>query len=1090
MMDAILEQLLQSDTNVHHVRSFNHLLSVDIPDIIMMYGRAHTIAKDGATYTLKITDVVSTPTRPTASNCHTFGLNYLFCVNGTVTLFTNDVEVRSVRMPIMHIPMMTGRTVLTNDRDPSPEPFSGLFISKGKCRTIPPSKNVLYNTPILSTKHNVHSLQVRSTHPTKVFRSTSTFDMSIDTMDTISCRLPFLSTAVHLRTLVVSLGCDPRTFYGYLRRMAMDRYDEGRFYALRVGLVDDHRDIHTPAEAVLFISKLFGKPTPSTGLNVLKNEVFPHVGPDFVHKVQYLASCVLRLFLFRKGMIQATPRDNYAMNQIITSADHLGSMVRLVFITHMRTCGKLLRRMMSKPDGTLDIAKVYGEHRISSRIMSAVASGAWSVIRKGVSISLNSNNFDAIEAQLRRISSSLAMTSGNHTLPRNVMTDQYGFVCAASSPDGDGTGLIYEMALTATLSPPVTQVPTFSLILYKLLAQWILPVETWIVGTGPGEVHFYVDATGRWAGCLPDADAFVEAFRTFRRQGDISPFAFIERHDDSRLVRITYQQGILCRPLVVADRLSRYRPGDTLNRLVARGIVEYVSPAEQSTICRIALTRETASAGDTHIELTQVSFLGKLASSIAFVTGQQGPRLAYSTLQRKQIITGGEKRFRGANDSNRLWTTHRPLVRTKTASLLPEALTVHRGVPVVLAMMALPQNQEDAIILKRGTLERGAFMMSDNQTYVSEASTTCPAQSDQFECPDDVISKKNVSYQCIEASGIPVVGTYVPGGSVVIGKTRAVKRTSICKSDVLTSTRRCDISTCTKKNDDGHVTEVEESTMPNGKRVRVVVSTTRMPTIGDKFTSQYAQKGVVGAVWDDVDMPVSMTSGIAPDLIVSPLSMTSRMTMSSLLETLCGKSVCAAGDMALGIDHQDYLAGNDANHRRFEQALRDNGFAADGTEEFIDGRTGAVIQARIFVGVVEYYRLVHIAAKKIHARSTGPRDPLTRQPRDGRRFGGGLRIGEMESSALAAHGSSRVLQERFRELSDAFEIYVCSTCHLICDETCRDVGYTFCRRCQSDTSVRSVLVPFTFLVLTLELLSTGIVTRFHVDGVNEYIGSD
>ena len=135
----------------------------------------------------------------------------------------------------------------------------------------------------------------------------------------------------------------------------------------------------------------------------------------------------------------------------------------------------------------------------------------------------------------------------------------------------------------------------------------------------------------------------------------------------------------------------------------------------------------------------------------------------------------------------------------------------------------------------------------------------------------------------------------------------------------------------------------------------------------------------------------------------------------------------------------------------------------------------------VFVGVVEYVRLAHLASKKIHARSTGPRDPLTRQPRDGRRFGGGLRIGEMESSALAAHGSSRVLQERFRELSDAFEIYTCGTCQLLCDDVCVEIDYAFCRRCQSSESVRSVLVPFTFLVLMTELVSTGIVTKLHVE---------
>jgi DNA-directed RNA polymerase beta subunit len=261
----------------------------------------------------------------------------------------------------------------------------------------------------------------------------------------------------------------------------------------------------------------------------------------------------------------------------------------------------------------------------------------------------------------------------------------------------------------------------------------------------------------------------------------------------------------------------------------------------------------------------------------------------------------------------------------------------------------------------------------------------------------------------------------------------------------------------------------------------VVVTTTRTPEVGDKFTSQYAQKGVIGAVWDDADMPFSMQTGTSPDMIVSPLSMTSRMTMSSLLEALCGKSVCVSGDYDVGVDDQDYASGNDRYRRKFEAILKEKGFSSDGTETFIDGRTGLPIKARIFVGVVEYFRLVHIASKKIHARSTGPRDPLTRQPRDGRRFGGGLRIGEMESSALAAHGSSRVLQERFRELSDSFEIYVCAICHMLCDDVCKEVGYQFCRRCQSDTSVRSVLVPFTFLVLTMELMSTGIVTKFHVD---------
>ena len=198
------------------------------------------------------------------------------------------------------------------------------------------------------------------------------------------------------------------------------------------------------------------------------------------------------------------------------------------------------------------------------------------------------------------------------------------------------------------------------------------------------------------------------------------------------------------------------------------------------------------------------------------------------------------------------------------------------------------------------------------------------------------------------------------------------------------------------------------------------------------------------------------------------------------MEALTGKAVCVTGDRTLGVDQQTFTRGF-ADHRiQVENVLRDHGFAADGTEVFMDGRTGARIKTRLFVGCVEYYRLVHMAQKKIHARSTGPRDPLTRQPRDGRRFGGGLRIGEMESSAICAHGCSRVLQERFCEHSDAFEVCICSKCGTIADESNVDVLYTYCRRCCTCDGIFKVKIPFTFLLLLNELMSVGISVTFDV----------
>ena len=1075
MCTVALESFLATDTNRHHVDGFDHLLRHSLPEIIGVYG-TFTSVLDGKKFEVRLTDVVSSPTCTTVSECYTFGLNFLVCIRARLTLYVDGAETSHATLPIAHLPAMTGRTVLAGSTYTDNEPFSGLFITKGKCRTIPPTKNIVHNTPVLTSDRKTTKIQIRSSHPGKVYRSTSTLDMAIDKLGTIRCHLPFQTSATHIRVLLLALGATHQDILGAIRRIAGSRYDAGLFYPLEVSLQFDHPEIATADDAILSISRQLHKTDPAAGLAMLRNEVLPHIGAEFRPKWQYLCLCATQLYLCHLGKVPARDRDEYALSHITTSADHLGSLFRLLFIAHMRTCGKLLRRAIGASGvASVCLEKVYGEHRLSARLISAVSSGNWSTIRKGVSINLVSNNYDAIEAQLRRVSSSLVTTSGNHTAPRNVAPDQYGFICAASTPDGETTGLIYELAITASISPPVAEVASLNLLLRSRLARHLQAVDAWLLSPRAADMYQYLDASGGWSGCTDDPTALVDGILRLRRRGGISPYVFVERNDAARTIRVTHESGVLYRPLLIRGRQQDIRPGMGFGRLVAEGIVEFVSPAQQASLCRIAVSPGHVTAETTHIELTQASFLGKLAASVAFVTGQQGPRLAYSTLQRRQIITGGQKRYRGANETNQLWNTNRPLVRTRCAQALPETASIHRNVPVVLAFLAMPQNQEDAIIVKQGTLDRGAFRMSDSREYQSEASASSAGSqsASKFERPVHATARRTTSYEHIEDNGLPLPGTRIPGGDVVIGKTITTRSSS--------AARTSDISTCTKQGDTGVVTRSESLNLPTGQRVRVQVTVSRRPEVGDKFTSQYAQKGVIGAVWQDADMPFSERTGMAPDLVVSPLSMTSRMTMSSLLEALCGKAMCTAGDYDLGLDHQDYQGSNTRYHKVFESELVRHGFCHDGTETFIDGRTGRSIDASVFVGVVDYYRLVHIASKKIHARSTGPRDPITRQPRDGRRFGGGLRVGEMESAALAAHGGAYALRERFREMSDMFEIYVCSACQLTCDDVCPDINYHYCRRCRSTETVRAVRVPFTFLVLTLELFATGIVTKLQVE---------
>jgi hypothetical protein len=235
-MDHVLKSILSSDTNAHHIRSFNNLITEHIPNIISSYGKVSTLIKPSK-YSMEITNVTSSPTRPLPSNCHTFGLNYLFCIRGTVSLYKDGVLLTSTIIPLAYIPLMTGRSVLSSDRDPSPEPFTGLFISKGKCRTIPPSKSIMFNLQILSEKNGVHSLQVRSAHSDKIYRSTSTFDLLVDDMGSIVGKLPFQPVPVALRTIVVALGGTPEDLFEYIVRTAGRNYDEALFCSLKVSLL-------------------------------------------------------------------------------------------------------------------------------------------------------------------------------------------------------------------------------------------------------------------------------------------------------------------------------------------------------------------------------------------------------------------------------------------------------------------------------------------------------------------------------------------------------------------------------------------------------------------------------------------------------------------------------------------------------------------------------------------------------------------------------------------------------------------------------------------------------------------------------------
>jgi DNA-directed RNA polymerase subunit B len=152
------------------------------------------------------------------------------------------------------------------------------------------------------------------------------------------------------------------------------------------------------------------------------------------------------------------------------------------------------------------------------------------------------------------------------------------------------------------------------------------------------------------------------------------------------------------------------------------------------------------------------------------------------------------------------------------------------------------------------------------------------------------------------------------------------------------------------------------------------------------------------------------------------------------------------------------------------------GYPLDGTEPVYDGRTGELIGNPIFIGIVYYQKLHHMVADKIHARSKGPVQLLTRQPTEGRAREGGLRFGEMERDTLIGHGASALLRERMLESSDKTIIYVCELCGFIGWYNKKKEVYE-CPIHGDKGVLHPVAVPYAFKLLIQELISLGIKPR-------------
>ena len=218
--------------------------------------------------------------------------------------------------------------------------------------------------------------------------------------------------------------------------------------------------------------------------------------------------------------------------------------------------------------------------------------------------------------------------------------------------------------------------------------------------------------------------------------------------------------------------------------------------------------------------------------------------------------------------------------------------------------------------------------------------------------------------------------------------------------------------------DKAFITEGEE-----GFRIaKVRIREERQPAQGDKFCSRCGQKGTVGLIIPEENMPFN-AEGIRPDIIINPHALPSRMTIGQLVETLMGKACAYYG----GFGDCTAFVNKGPKHEIYGSLLRNMGYSSTGNELMYSGETGEQLTMEFFVGPCYYMRLKHMVKDKINYRAQGPRTMITRQTVQGRANDGGLRIGEMERDGIIAHGATAFLKESMLTRGDDYYVAICNT---------------------------------------------------------------
>ena len=411
---------------------------------------------------------------------------------------------------------------------------------------------------------------------------------------------------------------------------------------------------------------------------------------------------------------------------------------------------------------------------------------------------------------------------------------------------------------------------------------------------------------------------------------------------------------------------------------------------------------------------------------------------------------------------------HRPLVDTRLMQMI-ELAEIPSGAPLIVAIMSYTgYNQEDSVLVNQGAIDRGMFSATIYHTEKDEDKKI--NGDEEIRCHPDPSKTKGMkfgNYDKLNQRGVMPANTFIENRDIIMGKVVPIKDNRNDPTKVL---KYEDISRAYHTSEECYVDKSYIDSNGEGYCFcKVRVRAFRKPVIGDKVSSRMGQKGTIGNIIPERDMPFTK-EGIRPDIIINPHAIPSRMTIGQLKETLLGKVLVNLGLFGDGTSFGEY------DIKDISKELLKVGFEMNGNELLYNGLTGEQIKSDIFIGPVFYQRLKHMVNDKQHSRSIGPMVNFTHQPAEGRSRDGGLRFGEMERDAMVGHGASRFTRGRMYDCSDKYEVHVCRKCGIIASYN-DERSIHFCKTCDNRADFALVQIPYACKLLFQELATMNVAPR-------------